>query len=132
MRRSMRGNELGAFTFPDCQRVYSDSSTAAETDGWGDSLCYVESPDDRLLVSANEGGIFVVALKQGQIIAEVALEGHEPRPCHQVYTALSRSDDQVCSDLHPFVDVGNSLVLSVHTNGKTTNRKDTLFLWRPS
>ena len=78
----------------------------------------------------NEGRVFVVAQAKGEKIAEVALEGHEPKPCHQVYPALSRSETHLCTDLHAFAAVGNNLVLSVHTNGKTTNRKDTLLIWR--
>jgi hypothetical protein len=99
MRRSMRGNELGAFTFPDCQRVYSDSSTAAETDGWGDSLCYVESPDDRLLVSTHEGRIFVVALKQ-----EAGTDHRRSRARRPRAQALS-------SGLHGAVTIGRSSLL---------------------
>jgi hypothetical protein len=125
------GDDLAAFAFPNCQRVHSPVTTGEEDDGWAESLCYVESAvDDRVLTSTNDGRVFVVALAEGETIAEVALEGHEPRPCHQVYTALSRSDDHLCTDLHTFAAVGNNLVLSVHTNGKTTNRKDTLLLWR--
>jgi hypothetical protein len=127
---TLSGYELAAFGFPDCQRLYSHALSEEDDDGWAESLYYVDSAaDNRLLASTNEGRIFLVALEERETIAEVALEGHEPRPCYQVYTALSRSDDRLCSDLHTFSGVGNSLVLSVHTNGKTRYRKDTLLLW---
>jgi hypothetical protein len=64
------------------------------------------------------------------MIAEVALEGHEPKPCYQVYTSLSKSDDQLCTDLHAFTAVGSGLILSVHTNGRASNRRDSILLWR--
>lgn len=127
------GYDLAEFAFPSCHRVRSPVAAGEEEEdaGWADSLCYVDSAAaDRVLASTNDGRVFVVALERGETVAEVALEGHEPRPCSEVYTALSRSDDQLCTDLHFFEAVGNNLVLSVHTNGKTTNRKDTILLWR--
>jgi hypothetical protein len=128
---ALNGNELAAFAFPECREVYSRSTPEDEDQGWAESMCYVDSAsDDRLLASTPEGRVFLVGLDRGETIAEVALEGHEPRPCHQVYTSLSRSDDQLCTDLHTFSGVGNNMVLSVHTNGKASNRKDTLLLWR--
>jgi hypothetical protein len=125
------GYDLAAFAFPDCEPVYSpETSEDDDEDGWRESLCYLDSvADDRVLTSTNEGRLFVVGLEAGERIAEVALQGHEPRPCHQVYTALSKSDDRLCTDLHTFYAAGPNLLLSVHTNGKTTNRKDTLLLW---
>jgi hypothetical protein len=125
------GYDLATFTFPNCLPVHSPVTAEDEDETWADSLCFVDSATgDRALTSTNDGRVFVIALDQGETIAEVALEGHEPRPCHQVYTALSRSDNHLCTDLHAFSAVGNNLVLSVHTNGKTTNRKDTLLLWK--
>jgi hypothetical protein len=58
------------------------------------------------------------------------VEGYEPKPCYQVYSALPKTDNNLCSDLHTLTPVGNNFVLSVHTHGKVSNRKDTLLLWR--
>jgi hypothetical protein len=128
---AMNGYDLAAFAFPNCQSVYSPVTPEEEDDAWAESLCYFDSEgDDRVLTSTNDGRVFVVGLQEGETIAEIALEGHEPRPCHQVYTALSPSDDHLCTDLHRFEGLGDNLVLSTHTNGKTTNRKDTLLVWR--
>ena len=124
------GYDLAAFAFPSCQRVHSPVTPGEQDDEWAESLSYVDAGDDRVLASTNEGRVFVVAQAEGEKIAEVALEGHEPKPCHQVYPVLSRSETHLCTDLHAFAAVGNNLVLSVHTNGKTTNRKDTLLIWR--
>jgi hypothetical protein len=128
---ALNGSDMGAFTFPNCEPLYSPITADEDDDGLPESLCYLDSPaDDRILASRNDGRVFLVGLEQGEAIAEVALEGHAPRPCHEVYTALSQSDKYLCTDLHAFVTVGNNHVLSTHTNGKTTNRKDTLLLWR--
>jgi hypothetical protein len=44
--------------------------------------------------------------------------------------SLSQNDGRLCTDLHTFITVGADLILSVHTNGKASNRKDSLLLWR--
>jgi hypothetical protein len=86
--------------------------------------------DDRVLAATTEGRLFIVALERGEIITELKLEGHEPKPCYQVYKSLSKTeDDRVCSDLHSFTSMGSNLILSVHTNGRASNRQDTVLLW---
>ena len=128
---ALNGYDLAAFSFPECTQLYDAMTEPDEDDIWRESLCYLDSPGgDRVLAATNEGRLFVVALEQGEMIAEVALEGHEPRPCHQVYTSLSRQDDHLCTDLHTFTTLRSDLILSVHTNGKASKRTDSLLLWR--
>ena len=122
--------DLLTFSFPDCTSLYppmtlDDDDTALE------NVCYLNSAgEDRVLGHTNQGRVFVAAPGRGELVAEVWLEGHEPRPCYQVYSGLSRKDDHLCSDLHNFTPVGSDLILSVHTNGRVSGRKDTLLLWR--
>jgi len=103
-----------------------------EDDRFAESMCYLDSSaDDRVLAATTEGRLLVVALERGKVIAEAVLEGHEPKPCYQVYTSLSKKiDDRLCSDLHGFTPVGSNSILSVHTNGRASNRQDTLLLWK--
>jgi hypothetical protein len=128
---ALNGYDLAAFSFPECQNLYEAMTVPDEDDTWRESMSYLEpATGDRVLAATNDGRIFGVALEIGEMIAEVALEGHEPKPCHQVYTSLSKSDDQLCTDLHAFTAVGSGLILSVHTNGRASNRKDSILLWR--
>ena len=124
--------ELAAFSFPNCRKLYQPMSAMDEHEDnpFAESLCYLDSAEnDRVLAATNEGRMFVLSLEPGKIIAEVFLEGHEPKPCYQVYKSLSQTDDQLCSDLHFFSSVGSNLILSVHTNGRASNRRDTILLW---
>ena len=126
--------ELAAFSFPNCRQLYQPMSAMDEDededDSFTESLCYLDSTEnDRVLAATNEGRIFVLSLEPGKIIAEVLLEGHEPKPCCQVYKSLSPTDDHLYSDLHFFSSVGSNLILSIHTNGRASNRRDTILLW---
>jgi hypothetical protein len=129
---SLNDYELAAFSFPNCRQLYQPRNAMDENqdDSFAESLCYLDSTEnDRVLAATNEGRMFVLSLGSGRIIAEVLLEGHEPKPCYQVYTSLSQSDDRLCSDLHFFGSVGSNLILSVHTNGRASNRRDAILLW---
>jgi hypothetical protein len=129
----LNGYDLAAFSFPDCKNLYPPMTAMDENedDMFAESMCYLDSAaDDHVLASTSEGRIFVVALEHGEMVAEVVLEGHEPKPCYQVYIALSKTDDRLCSDLHSFISEGDNLNLSVHTNGRASNRRDTILLWR--
>jgi hypothetical protein len=125
-------DDVRAFSFPACQPVSGPVTPPDEEDAWAESMCYVNAPaGDRVLASTNEGRIFMVVLDSGEAIAEIELEGHEPKPCYQVYTKLSPAHDQrLCTDLHGFMPVGDGLIRSTHTNGRSSDRKDTILLWR--
>jgi hypothetical protein len=123
--------DLLTFSFPDCTSLYPPM-TLDDDDTLFENICYLDSAgEDRVLGHTNQGRVFVAAPERGELIAEVRLEGHEPRPCYQVYPGLSRTDNHLCGDLYNFTPVGSNLVLSVHTNGRVSDdRKDTLLLWR--
>src|SRR5215813_899555 len=132
----LRGCDLESFSFPSCESLYPPMSGTDvdenEDDRFAESMCFLDSSaDDRVLAATTEGRCLVVALERGEVIAEAVLEGHEPKPCYQVYTSLSKKiDDRLCSDLHGFTPVGSNSILSVHTNGRASNRQDTLLLWK--
>jgi len=129
---ALNGYDLAAFSFPECQQLYDAMTEPDEDDTWRESHTFLDSATgDRVLAGTNDGRVFVVAFEDGELIGEVALAGHEPRPCHEVYTSLSKQlDNRLCTDLHGFMSVGAGLIASVHTNGRASNRKDTILLWR--
>jgi hypothetical protein len=123
--------DLASYSFPDCTSLYPPVGPLDEDDLWAESTCFIHSTsEDRVLAATNEARLFVLSLESGEVVAEVALEGHEPKPCYQVYTSLAKTDDRLCSDLHWFKAVGVNLIISVHTNGKASNRQDTILLWQ--
>lgn len=123
-------SELAAFSFPNCEELYEPIIATDEDDPFAESTCYLDSGEgDRVLVATNDGRLMLIAFEGAEIISEVWLEDHEPKPCYQVYTSLSKTDDQLCTDLHYFTRVGSNLILSVHTNGRASNRRDTILVW---
>jgi hypothetical protein len=105
--------DLAAFSFPNCRKLYEPMSELDENeeDSFAENLCYLDSTEnDRVLAATNEGRIFVLSLQLGKVIAEVFLEGHEPKSCYQVYKSLSQTDDHLCTDLHFFSSVGSNLI----------------------
>jgi hypothetical protein len=127
---ALNGYDLVSFSYPDCTMLYEPVPAADEDDCWAERMHYLNSTGvDRVLATTNENRLFVVGLEKGEVLGEVHLEGHEPKPCYQVYSALSKDDSGLCTDLHTFTPAGNSLIVSVHTNGKASNRQDSILCW---
>ncbi|HKE58199.1 MAG TPA: hypothetical protein VKB46_15910 [Pyrinomonadaceae bacterium] len=131
---ALNGYDLSSFSFPSCESLGESISLGtddSEADMFAESMSYLsDASTDCVLASTTEGRIFIVSLEQEELIAEIMLEGHEPKPCYQVYTSLAKTDDRPCSDLHAFIPAYDNLILSVHTNGHASNRQDTVLLWR--
>ena len=126
----LNGYDLVAFSFPDCRMLFEPLCSEDEDDPWAESMTYLNSPtEDHVLTSTNEARLLIVALEQGEIVGEVHLKGHEPRPAYEVYPSLARSDNHLGTDLHWFTPVGSDLILSIHTNGKASDRRDTVLCW---
>jgi hypothetical protein len=126
----LEGYDLLAFSFPECGMLYDPMTSEDEDDSWAERMTYLNSAgDDHVLATTNESRLFIVGLEQAKVIAEVYLEGHEPKPCYEVYRSLSKTDDGLCTDLHSFISVGSDIILSTHTNGRASNRQDAVLLW---
>ena len=130
----LNGYDLVAFSFPDCRMLFEPVSAEDEDDVWAESMTYLNSPtDDHVLTSTNEARLLIVGLEQGEIVGEVHLERHEPRPAYEIYQSLPKSENHLCTDLHWFMAVGSDLIVSIHTNGKASDRRDSVLCWnKPS
>lgn len=124
------GYELKAFSFPECSALSPPMTFANDDDTWAESMCYLDSPSsNRVVAATNEARIFVADLERAELVAEITLEGHEPQPCYQVYTALAKDNDGLCTDLDHFFPAEDNRIVSVHTNGRVSNREDSILIW---
>ena len=121
--------DLVTFSFPECKVLYEPVTSIDEDDAWREIMVMLDGSEDRVLASTDNNRLFVVGLGQGSVTAEIHLEGHEPRPCYEVYKSLPKTDDGLCTDFHWLISRHNGVVVSVHTHGKTTSRRDTVLCW---
>jgi len=125
----LNGYDLLSFSYPECSTLYEPVPSGEDDECWAERMRYLNSTgEDRVLATTDENRLFVVALETGEVLGEVHLEGHEPKPCYEVYRAL-QNEDGLCTDLHSFRAAGSNLVVSVHTNGRVSNRQDTVLCW---
>lgn len=93
--------------------------------GFGEDSCYLS--DTHALVMANEGRLFVTNLDFDKPPEEVVIEGHEPKPCEELYPLLG-GDTQVIADAISFRVLSTKHVISAHQQLPNRNgpRKDVL------
>ncbi|MEG3834891.1 hypothetical protein [Microcoleus sp. Z1_C3] len=104
---------ISRFSFPDCNLLgicewpWPDSD-----DGFLFSMCYLS--DDRLLINTNEGLMYLIDLNKMEMLDELILSGHEPRPSQELYPNLNE-EEGLCSDLDCFYRFDSDRILSVHS-----------------
>lgn len=126
----IREETLVRYSFPDCNEI--GALQWPESDhGIGYSTCYVS--DRNALVSSSEGRIYLVDLGTMCISDEIYVQGHEPRPCRELYPILN-GEYHLCSDLQWFVRVGLNKVVAVHRelpaeDSTQENWRDVVVAW---
>ena len=96
------------FDFPTMQQFgLSLKAEEDEDNPFTESLCYLN--DRKVLASTNEGRIFVVDTFQMKVEAEVALEGHEPRPIGEYYPSLAK-EKGLGTDIGYFLRLGDVII----------------------
>ncbi|MCC3407442.1 MAG: hypothetical protein JGK17_17980 [Microcoleus sp. PH2017_10_PVI_O_A] len=106
--------ELSRFSFPDCNLIGKCQWPWPDLDdGFDYSMCYLS--DDRILISSNQGRMYLIDLDRMLISQEVILIGHEPRPCLEFYPNLQGLEKEICGDLHYFYRFDSDSILSVHS-----------------
>lgn len=106
--------ELSRFSFPDCNLLGQCKWPWPDLDdGFDYFMCYLS--DDRILISSNQGRMYLIDLDRMQISEEVILSGHEPRPCREFYPNLQGLEKEVCGDLKYFYRFDSDSILSVHS-----------------
>lgn len=81
--------------------------------------------EDHAVVHSGNGRLFLVDLRKLQIVEEIVIRGHEPRPVRELFPNLQRDLDP-CSDLSTFNMLASGEFLSVHQELPPTSLKD----WR--
>lgn len=98
------------FEYPSVRQTASCESPCGEDDPFGCSVCCL---DDRYaFVGSGSGRIFVLDARRMNVVEEVIIEGHEPRPVEHYYPSLV-GDKQLSTDISFFQRVG-SLIVFVH------------------
>lgn len=106
--------ELSRFSFPDCNLLGQCKWPWPDLDdGFDYSMCYLS--DDRILISSNEGRMYLIDLDRMQISEEVILIGHEPRPCQEFYPNQKCLEKELCGDLEYLSRFDSDSILSVHS-----------------
>ena len=109
------GPELGRITWP------------LEDDPPAETVAFVG--DEHALVHSGNGRLFLVGLRRMQIVEEIRIRGHEPRPVRDLYPNLQRDLD-LCSDLTTFMTLPSGGFLSVHQElHSIADWRDQLLTW---
>jgi hypothetical protein len=102
--------ELRHYTFPDGSLLGRMPWPFDEEDSErGDYALF--AGDRRALFPTNEHRMHLVDLERMQVIDEVAVAGHEPRPARELYRL---DEDGLCTDLEVIVSLGADAFLSSH------------------
>ncbi len=115
------------FAFPAMQQIGLPLESGDEDNPFVESLCYLNGR--QALASTNEQRLFVVDTVQMRVEAEVALEGHEPRPIGEYYPTLAK-ERGLGTDIGGFLRLGD-VIMFVYRRDRGTGLagwKDSL-LW---
>jgi hypothetical protein len=88
--------------------------------------------DEHALVHSGNGRLLLISLRQMQIVEEISIRGHEPRPIRELYPNLPRNLD-LCSDLTTFMPLPSGAFLSVHQelpSKSIADWRDQLLTWK--
>ncbi|MEG4807064.1 hypothetical protein QUA82_04450 [Microcoleus sp. F8-D3] len=122
--------ELSRFSFPDCNLLGQCQWPWPDSDDSFDySMCYLS--DDRLLINTNEGLMYLIDLNKMEMLDELILSGHEPRPSQELYPNLNE-EEGLCSDLDCFYRFDSDRILSVHSqlpSQKPESKQKTLVIF---
>lgn len=111
------GPELGRVVWP------LDDDPPAET------ISFVDN--EHAMVHSGNGRLFLIDLRQMQVMEEISIRGHEPRPVHELYPNLQR-DQELCSDLSTFLPLASGEFLSIHRelpSASIVDWRDQLITW---
>jgi len=76
--------------------------------------------------------LFLIELRQMQIVEEIHIRGHEPRPVNELYPNL-QPDSELCSDMSTFLPLPSGEFLSVHRelpSASIADWRDQLLIWK--
>jgi hypothetical protein len=88
--------------------------------------------EERALVHSGNGRLFLIDLKCLQIVEEIQISGHEPRPAYELYPNLY-PDGDLCSDLSTFLPLPSGEFLSIHRQlprESTLDWRDEILVWK--
>jgi hypothetical protein len=86
-------------------------SPFGEDDPFDCFMCYLN--DSWALAGSVNGRIAVIHAPDMRILAELVVEGHEPRPAEAYFPALA-DDDAICTDISSFERVGDFVIFAYH------------------
>jgi len=89
------------------KRIGTPLKLEDEDNPFAESLCYLDHP--LALTSTNAGRVFLIDTKRMQVVEEVELEGHEPRPIGEYYPLLTK-ERGLGTDISWFTRLGNCVV----------------------
>lgn len=105
--------QISRFSFPDCNLLGICECPCPDSDDWFRySMCYLS--DDRLLIDTVEGRMYLIDIDKMEMLDELILSGHEPRPSQELYPNLNE-EEGLCSDLDCFYRFDSDRILSVHS-----------------
>jgi len=88
--------------------------------------------DRHAVVHSGNGRLFLIDLRQMQIVEEISICGHEPRPVRELYLNL-QDDLDLCSDLSTFMPLQSGGFLSIHQelpSKSIADWRDQLLTWK--
>jgi len=112
------GPELGRMVWP------------LENDPPAETVTFVG--DEHAVVHSGNGRLFLISLRQMEVVEEIIIRGHEPRPVHEIYPNLPRDHD-LCSDLSTFLPLPSGEFLSIHRelpSASISDWRDQLITWK--
>ncbi|MEG4309571.1 MULTISPECIES: hypothetical protein [unclassified Microcoleus] len=122
--------QISRFSFPDCNLLGICECPCPDSDDWFRySMCYLS--DDRLLIDTVEGRMYLIDIDKMEMLDELILSGHEPRPSQELYPNLNE-EEGLCSDLDCFYRFDSDRILSVHSqlpSQKPESKQKTLVIF---
>ncbi|MEG3932917.1 MULTISPECIES: hypothetical protein [unclassified Microcoleus] len=105
--------QISRFSFPECNLLGICECPCPDSDDRFSYSTYLS--DDRLLINTGNGRMYLIDIEKMEMLDELILSGHEPRPSQELYPNLKDVEEGLCSDLDRFYRFDSDSILSVHS-----------------
>jgi hypothetical protein len=119
------------YSYPDGRLLATIPWPHGEEDPIGDGAFFVTR--EKAIVTSNEGRMYMLDLKRGVILEEVAVSGHTPRPVRELYPSLAH-ETGLCTDMAFVVSLAGGRFLSIHQRlpSRSNEWQDEIVAWHLS
>lgn len=102
------------YEFPAMKRIGPPLDSENEDNPFAESMCFLDQR--HILASTGEGRVFILDTERMQIVEEVEIEGHEPRPIGEYYPSLAK-ERGLGTDITWFTRLGSTVVFVYRRDG---------------